>query len=661
MNIKNNYALGNIYSLLQIYFAGIACHTIFRLILLMLNLKQLGSIPSGGETITLVLRALWMGVRFDTVIACYILLIPAILAAPFAWFRRLTLTALDVVYLYIQIMYIATFLVATIDIPFFNQFFARLNNSIFLWTDNLGVGLRMILREPRYIGYLPLFIAVSGAYIYIMRRIRQHHGRHILWHGHHRPTLGQFARIVAGSLLLWLAIFAGIRGRIARKSPIRVGTAYFSNYPFINQLGLNPTYTLMRSILDARKTANQPIRHIPDEDALKHSARSLKADSALSHISPIARRQQGYPQFEGRNLILIIMESLSMHKLNHPAALAPYLSRLRQQAWSFDSAYSAGIHTFNGIYSTLYAHPAIMSRHSMYNYFASRMAGLPNLLAEQGYQTIFFIPHDDQFDNIAGFLASNDMHHIIAQKDYPANAVKSSMGVSDGYMFRDAIPRITQLADRGKPFFATFMTASDHAPYVLPHDEGFQPRTSELPTQMTEYADWALERFMTDAATQAWYTNTLFVFVADHGSPSDDMKYDINFGYHHIPLIIYAPGLTTPQRFTQKALQIDVFPTVAANLGFSFINNTFGIDLLHETREAIVFSTDDKLACMNDSLLYIYRTSSPDGLYRYRTGQTVDCSEQHPAIKEKLRLEAFSWLQTSQWMIANGKAAVPSP
>ena len=251
------------------------------------------------------------------------------------------------------------------------------------------------------------------------------------------------------------------------------------------------------------------------------------------------------------------------------------------------------------------------------------------------------------------------MNRIIAQKDYPASEVKSSMGVSDGYMFRFAIPHIARMADRGTPFCATFMTASDHPPYILPHNEGFEPTSSELPKQMTEYADWALGRFMADAARQSWYNNTVFVFVADHGGSSGTVIYDVNLDYHHIPFLIFAPGITERQRFGQIALQLDVFPTVVANMGISFVNNTFGIDLLHERRENIVFSTDDKLACMNDSLLYIYRTASPDGLYRYRAGRTDDCSNIYPSTKEKMRRTAFAWLQTSQWMIANGKAAIP--
>ncbi|NIS38165.1 hypothetical protein GWN91_03100, partial [Candidatus Saccharibacteria bacterium] len=50
-------------------------------------------------------------------------------------------------------------------------------------------------------------------------------------------------RVTLISLFGFALIFLAIRGRISAKSPIRWGTAFFSNYAFANQLGLNPLYT----------------------------------------------------------------------------------------------------------------------------------------------------------------------------------------------------------------------------------------------------------------------------------------------------------------------------------------------------------------------------------------------------------------------------------
>ena len=105
--------------------------------------------------------------------------------------------------------------------------------------------------------------------------------------------------------------------------------------------------------------------------------------------------------------------------------------------------------------------------------------------------------------------------------------------------------------------------------------------------------------------------------------------------------------------FPQLALQTDVFPTVTSLVTDSFINNSFGINLFKEKHDCIVFSADDKLACMNDSLLYFFRTDGGEKLYRYRHNDLTDYSTQFPQQAKQMRHNACSWLQTSQWLLKN--------
>jgi hypothetical protein len=58
--------------------------------------------------------------------------------------------------------------------------------------------------------------------------------------------------ITLGILFVGLCLL-GARGRTTIKSPIRVGTAYFSNNAFLNQLGLNPIFTFINSVAESSK------------------------------------------------------------------------------------------------------------------------------------------------------------------------------------------------------------------------------------------------------------------------------------------------------------------------------------------------------------------------------------------------------------------------
>jgi arylsulfatase A-like enzyme len=517
----------------------------------------------------------------------------------------------------------------------------------------------MILQEPRYLAFAGLFVLVSGTYLLLLRGIF-HQQQAGLLKRDDAVTGRQYALYTPSFLLLVAFMLLGIRGRTEKKSPIIIGTAFFSDNAFINQVGLNPVFTFMRSWIDSKSPDNQCLHWISDVEAV-HTTAQLLHSNPSGALSPVARQQTGSALFKGRNVVLVMMESMSAAKMGRYGCadqLTPYLDSLAGQCWSFDSVFSAGIHTYNGIYSTLFAHPALMKRHTMEQPTVPAMAGLPNTLAQHGYQTVFFTTHDEQFDNMSGFLYGNGMQQVIGEKDYPGAEVKSTLGVPDEYMFRYAVPRLTDMAAKNKPFLAAFMTASDHNPRVIPTDHGFVPRSKDVERQAVEYADWSIRQLMQYASQQSWYNNTMFVFVADHGAYWGGNAYDIVFSYHHIPLMIYAPGGTESKTFKQLALQTDVFPTVTSLLLDQYINNTLGIDLLSEHHPYLVFSADDKLACMNDSLLYVHRENGQPSLYKYRHNDIHDYIHEIAGLPGTMQQVAFSWLQTSQWMLQQQKTGL---
>ena len=67
-------------------------------------------------------------------------------------------------------------------------------------------------------------------------------------YGHSRSQFIPTGWAVAIALVLVFATFVGMRGRLSKKSPIRVGTAYYCGNAFLNQLGLNPVFTFIKSI-----------------------------------------------------------------------------------------------------------------------------------------------------------------------------------------------------------------------------------------------------------------------------------------------------------------------------------------------------------------------------------------------------------------------------
>ena len=195
------------------------------------------------------------------------------------------------------------------------------------------------------------------------------------------------------------------------------------------------------------------------------------------------------------------------------------------------------------------------------------------------------------------------------------------------------------------------MTCSDHTPYSLPKEIDFKSTQKEMPQRMVEYADWSIGRFMRQAAQQPWFHNTLFVFIADHGTARHGI-YDISLAYHHVPMLFYYPGHIAPQRCDRLALQIDLFPTLMGMLPYEYQNHTFGLDLLRQERQYAYFSSDDKICVLDTAYMYILQVAEEqERLYHYCDTTPGNQINLHPERATDMRRHAFGMIQHSYNML----------
>src|SRR5207253_9088894 len=92
--------------------------------------------------------------------------------------------------------------------------------------------------------------------------------------------------------------------------------------------------------------------------------------------------------------------------------------------------------------------------------------------------------------------------------------------------------------------------------------------------------DFALGKFFRDARQEPFWTNTIFVVVADHGARVYGRQ-SIPIHSYEIPLVILGPAVVrAPQRLPQLGCSLDVAPTVLGLLGRPYDTMFFGRDLL---------------------------------------------------------------------------------
>ena len=637
---KGGFLPRQIVYLLWTYIIAICFFFVFRLAILPLNIESVGEILSEEGGLMLLFKAFFMGFRFDTLISCFVLS-PFLISLILAYYLNIKNRIFYKINHYaLVVLFSLCFAICCIDIPYFKYFFNRFNVQAFTWIDSPVFVFKMISQEPSYIVYFFILVAIITLYSWLMFR---NYKRFLGNLKSNKTTENRTAKTyILNSILFIILIglcFLGMRGRIEKKSPMKVGTAYFSNNPLINQMGLNPNFTLIKSIEEKSIQDNKPLDLMD-----KNEAKAFVKQEFIRMRSSGNKREVVLGK--KTNVVLVIMEAMGTCNIGHfgnTQNLTPNLDNLLNNSVSYENVYTAGIHTYNGVYSTLFGQPALMHKHSMNLTIIPKIeGGLPNVLKENGYSTLYFTTHDDQFDNIGGFLSANGVERIVSVKDYPKDEVKSTLGVSDHVMFNRAIEEINSL-DKTKPFFATLLTSANHGPYIFPENISLKPKSKDIKDKMIEYSDWAIGRFIEKAKQFPWFDNTIFVFIADHGAYKGKADFELPLSYHHTPFFIYSPSKLKPKKVENIGLQIDVAVMISSYLGIEN-NKTLGIDFETYPRLYGYFSADEKLGVIDNEYYYIWNKNGTEYLYKYKTSDRTNYINKKKDKAKQMQKHAFSML-----------------
>lgn len=606
-----------------------------------------------------ILKAFTIGVWFDNVVACYIMIVPLailLLSAVAGYTRRWLRTAAK---WWFCIFYSIVFMVSAANTPYFQYFFKNINSSIFEWFGYATTTAGMVFQEKSYLLYIAIYFILTAIYVfcavkftqYIDKRIEKEgkaSGRPSTWHS----VVGRYTlRGAFTATLVGLCLF-GIRGRRGY-NPIKISQAYYCNDPFLNQLGISPAFNLLTSALDDMRKENRDLHLMPDNEAITISRRNLDiignvaADSSHVLLRHITARGEAVK----RNVVVILMESMSANLLStfgNKERLTPTLDSLYNHSLAFTHCYSAGIHTNHGMTASLYSFPALMFRNLMKGTVTPHRTGIPTVLKQQGYRNMFFMTHEAQYDNMKAFFTTNGYDEIFSQENYPASEVVNSFGVSDHFLFDYALNTISRRAADKKPFSATLLTISNHPPYVIP--PYFKPKTTEPETQIVEYADWAIGNFLKKAKKEPWFENTVFVILADHGKLIGTPTTEVPESYNHIPMLIFGPGIPV-MRYDSLATQVDLMPTLLALLNMSYDYEGFGQNLLSHERQMTFYSADNQIIARDKEKMYVFNPKTgKEFCYDIRP----DGTQREARMAKRfalLKTYAFSMIQTAQFVL----------
>lgn len=550
------------------------------------------------------IRGLW----FDNVAVCYVMILPYSLLLfisciiPFVnkiiW--RIVM-ALTVAVLSFEIALQAA------NIQYFKYFSNVINASILEWKEEAGTTVVMILGEPSYWLLIVFGLTLMGFFIAFVWKRSEKTLSEVLSDKMALSPSGRLKILLVSVVVIGLCAF-GIRGRMGY-NPIKVSAAYYCDDFFLNCLGVNAAFNFLNTYIDSNRRENRALDLMDGETALREYRRLMQTDSTATFVGDSLSLQRrclrnssaAFAVDEKPNVVMILMESMSarlMSRFGETNNLTPFLDSLWNESVSFEHFYSVGNHTNQGIYSSLYGFPTVLSRNAMKGTEIPSYYGLPNVFADNGYHTAFYMSHESQYDNMNAFLRTNGVKRIRSQEDYPADSVVNSFGVSDGFLVNYALEEFKTMP---QPFFSVLLTISNHPPYVIP--EWFDTDGLDTEFAIVKYADYCLKQLFNGMKKNGLYDNTIFVFVADHGKVIGRPECEIAESFNHVPLIIHSPRLGKKEVKT-LGCQADIPSTLLSLMGIEHDEFGFGKNLFmrHST---VVYSTDHMLCARDSAYLHI--------------------------------------------------------
>lgn len=550
-------------------------------------------------------RGLWL----DNVAVCYVMILPYVLllfiSSIIPFFNKYVWRTVVTVVIAVLSVEIA---LQAANLQYFKYFSNVINSSIFEWTEEAGTAVTMILEEPSY-----WVLIISGLSLIALFSI-------FIWRQSEKTLEGLLSektvvnyvdrlKIFAASLVVIGLCMFGIRGRMGY-NPIKVSAAYYCDDYFLNRLGVNAAFNLLNTYIDNNRRENRGLNLMDGETAVREIRHDMQrgtsdvfvADS-LSLQRHIKRDSSAvFAEGEKPNVVIVLMESMSAKLMQYfgcDVRMTPFLDSLWNESLSFENFYSVGNHTNQGIYSTLYGFPTVLSRNAMKGTDIPTYYGMPNVFAEKGYSTSFYMTHESQYDNMNAFLRTNGFKHIRSQEDYPGDSIVNSFGVSDGFLFDYAL---NELKTMQQPFFSVLLTISNHPPYVVP--DWFDAHGWDAEYAIVLYADYCLKTFFEGMKRCGLYENTVFVFVADHGKIIGRPECEVAESFNHVPLIIHSPkiGKRTINTF---CCHTDIPSILMSLLGIEYDNLGFGRNVLDNPTSSVVYSTDGMLCARDSSYLYL--------------------------------------------------------
>ena len=390
----------------------------------------------------------------------------------------------------------------------------------------------------------------------------------------------------------------------------------------------------------------------------KSSAQRALADgSELVEVNNYVRGNQVEPnaelfgKYEGRNVILVSLESLQSFVINNEMdgqEVTPFLNSLTNDP---DTYYFSDFYHQTGLGKT--SDSEFIVENSLFGlgrgavFFThgeNTYNSLSERLGEAGYATSVMHANNKSFWNRDRIYQSFNVENFYDVESYEVTDENSvNWGLKDIPFFEQSAAHIAEMP---QPFYTRMITLTNHFPFTLdPEDIMIPEYTSNSGTlnryfQTVRYLDESVKEFFDDLKEQGVYENSIIVMYGDHYGISENhnkamaqyLEKDEITPYdsallQSVPLYIHIPGSDDGQQIDTATGQIDLRPTILHLLGIdSSKDMQLGIDMFSPEYEDFVIFRDGRF--VTDELVY-----TSEVCYDRETGEETEIAACQPYIE----------------------------
>jgi len=395
-----------------------------------------------------------------------------------------------------------------------------------------------------------------------------------------------------------------------------VAGTHFSPDRTLNEVANNGSISFVKAVLTRDLDYGAYYQTMNKDEAYRRARRLLAEPGAdlTSQTNSILRHVAGDFFKPKLNVVILLEESFGSEFwgcLGRTNSLTPEMDTLAtNEGILFTNIYASGNRTVRGFEGVLSSFPPLPGDSIVKRDHSDDVESIARVLKRDGYNSIFFYGGRGMFDSMKSYALNNGWDRFLEHNppfndDFPHPNFETIWGVSDEEVYARAIKEFHALNETGKPFLGTIMSVSNHKPYLYPtgripeepteinpkHPPGLWRRflmkvglskPGGSRNKVVKYSDWCLGQFFQAAKKEPFWTNTVFVVVADHGARVYGSQSIPIFSYE-IPFVILGPAVVkSPTRIGQLGCSLDVAPTVLGLIDRPYDTLFFGRDLLKE-------------------------------------------------------------------------------